>query len=191
MSAVPFDYDANGTYFVVAHIHYVLFGGSVFGMYSGLYYWWPKITGRMMSRKLGQWHFWLTFVSFNVTFLPMHWLGLMGMARRVAQYRPEFQLWNDVASIGSFVLALSTLVVLYNMVWSLQRGKKAPANPWNARTLEWTTTSPPPYYNFKTIPAVLKNPYNFGEPLPYIGIEPVPAGETQPPAGSAPLPVHA
>jgi len=192
LSSVPFDYDAHGTYFIVGHIHYVLFGGSVFGLYSGLYYWWPKITGRMMSNKLGAVHFWLTFVAFNVTFLPMHWLGLMGMPRRVAQYRPEFQFWNDVASAGSFVLALSTLIVIYNMVHSLWRGKRAPANPWNARTLEWTISSPPPYYNFRTIPAVLKNPYNFGEPLPYIGLDPQESAEgTQPPPGSSPLPAHA
>jgi len=171
LAAVPTDLHEHGTYFVVAHIHYVLFGGSVLGLYSGIYYWWPKISGRMMSNKLGVLHFWLTFISFNVTFLPMHWLGLAGMPRRVAQYRPEFQFWNDVASVGSFVLALSTLVFIYNMVTSLLRGKRAPANPWHARTLEWQISSPPPYYNFKTIPAVLKNPYYFGEPLPYIGLD--------------------
>ena len=192
LSAVPFDYHVNGTYFVVAHFHYVLFGGSVFGIYAAAYYWWPKITGRMMDRKLGQLHFWITFLAFNVTFLPMHWLGLLGMARRVAQYRPEFQFWNDVASGASFVLALSTLVLIYNMAHSLLRGPKAPANPWNARTLEWTISSPPPYYNFKRIPAVLKNPYNFGEPLPYIGLDPQEGGDdSHPPAGSTPLPVHA
>jgi cytochrome c oxidase subunit 1 len=139
----------------------------------------------MMSDKLGVAHFWTTFLAFNVTFLPMHWLGLEGMPRRVAQYRPEFQFWNDVASIGSFFLAASTLILIYNMANSLLRGKKAPPNPWGARTLEWTISSPPPYYNFKTIPAVLKNPYDFGEPLPYLGLEPqedehghLPAGQT-------------
>ena len=171
LSAVPVDLQAHGTYFVVGHIHYVLFGGSIFGIFAGVYFWWPKITGRMMNERLGQWHFWTTFFSFNVTFLPMHWLGLMGMPRRVAFYDPQFQFWNVVASIGSFVLAASTLFLLWNMASSLIRGKRAPANPWGARTLEWTIPSPPPYYNFKTIPAVLKNPYDFGEPLPYIGID--------------------
>ncbi len=172
LSAVPFDLDANGTYFVVAHIHYVLFGGSVFGLYAGLYYWWPKISGRMMNYKAGQWHFWVTFVSFNITFLPMHWLGLEGMPRRVAQYRPEFQFWNDVASAGSFVLALSTLIVIANMIWSMTKGKRAPGNPWHARTLEWMMPSPPPYYNFRKIPGVLALPYDFGTPLPYVGLDP-------------------
>ncbi|MBC5809929.1 MAG: cbb3-type cytochrome c oxidase subunit I [Candidatus Eremiobacteraeota bacterium] len=188
LSAVPVDLHLHGTYFIPAHIHYVLFGGSVLGMMAGLYFWWPKITGRMMNRTIGQWHFWLTFVSFNVTFLPMHWLGIMGMARRVAVYRPEFQFWNIVATIGSYVLAASTLLLIYNMVHSFFKGAKAGPNPWHARTLEWTIDSPPPYYNYKTIPAVLKAPYEFGEPLPYIGIEhdtPFPH-----PGSPAPQPVH-
>jgi len=179
LAAVPADLQEHGTYFVVAHIHYVLFGGSVFGIFSGLYYWWPKMTGRMMNDRVGQWHFWLAFLSFNLTFLPMHWLGLMGMPRRVASYDKTipsllhaFTFWNVFASIASFVLAASTLLLFGNMVWSLRYGKKAGKNPWGARTLEWTISSPPPYYNFKHIPAVLKAPYNFDEPLPYLGAEP-------------------
>jgi len=191
LSAVPTDLHEHGTYFVVGHIHYVLFGGSVFGLYAGLYYWWPKITGRLMNAKLGVWHFWTTFLSFNATFLPMHWLGLAGMPRRVAQYRPEFQLWNDVETIASYVLALSTLLFIYNAIESLLRGPKSPPNPWNARTLEWQISSPPPYYNFKTIPAVLKNPYDFGEPLPYIGLDRELDGQPPGNGHGEPAPAHA
>jgi cytochrome c oxidase subunit 1 len=184
LAAVPADLHEHGTYFVVGHIHYVLYGGSVFGIFAGLYYWWPKMTGRMMNTRLGQWHFWVTFVSFNLTFLPMHWLGLLGMPRRVAVYDPEFQFWNVVVSISSFFLAASTLLIMYNMLWSFKNGKKAGPNPWGARTLEWMISSPPPYYNFKKIPAVLSAPYDFGNPLPYIGLDPVagaiPEGTPQP-----------
>jgi cytochrome c oxidase subunit I len=191
LSAVPVDLHEHGTYFVVAHIHYVLYGGSVLGLFAGIYYWWPKMTGRMMNDTLGHWHFWLTFIAFNVTFMPMHWLGLLGMPRRVATYDPQFQFFNDVASIASFVLAGSTLLLIYNMLWSFRYGPKAGPNPWGARTLEWQISSPPPYYNFKTIPAVLKNPYDFGEPLPYIGLEPAGGDDGHGPDPHAPMPVHA
>jgi cytochrome c oxidase subunit 1 len=171
LAAVPADLHEHGTYFVVAHFHYVLYGGSVFGIFAGLYYWWPKMTGRMMSERWGQIHFWLTFVSFNATFMPMHWLGLLGMPRRVAVYDPEFEFWNIVVSICSFFLAASTLILFANMAWSFKNGKKAGPNPWGARTLEWMISSPPPYYNFKKVPAVLATPYDFGNPLPYIGLD--------------------
>jgi cytochrome c oxidase subunit 1 len=171
LAAVPADLHEHGTYFVVAHFHYVLYGGSVFGIFSGLYYWWPKMTGRMMNERWGQIHFWMTFVSFNATFMPMHWLGLLGMPRRVALYDPEFEFWNIVVSICSFFLAASTLILFANMIWSFKNGKKAGPNPWGARTLEWMISSPPPYYNFKKVPAVLATPYDFGNPLPYIGLD--------------------
>jgi cytochrome c oxidase subunit 1 len=177
LASVPTDLHEHGTYFVVAHFHYVLFGGSVFGIFAGLYYWWPKITGRLMNETLGRWHFWTVFIGFNGTFLPMHWLGLLGMPRRVAVYDPQFQFWNVVASGFSFLMAISTLFLFYNMWWSLRKGRIAGNNPWGARTLEWMISSPPPYYNFKTIPAVLKTPYNFNEPLPYLGLDPQPQSQ--------------
>jgi cytochrome c oxidase subunit 1 len=173
LAAVPVDLHASGTYFIIAHFHYVLYGGSVFGIFAGLYYWWPKITGYMMNSTLGKWHFWCTFVSFNCTFLPMHWLGLQGMPRRYATYSPAHDavFWNVVASCSSFVLAASTLLLFINMWWSFRKGKRAGANPWGARTLEWMISSPAPYYNYKHVPAVLSTPYDFGSPLPYIGLD--------------------
>jgi cytochrome c oxidase subunit 1 len=191
LAAVPADLHEHGTYFVVGHIHYVLYGGSVFGIFAGLYYWWPKMTGRMMNERLGQWHAWITFVAFNATFLPMHWLGLLGMPRRVAVYDPEFEFWNIVVSCCSFVLAASTLLIMYNMLWSFKNGKKAGPNPWGARTLEWMIPSPPPYYNFKTVPAVLHAPYDFGNPLPYIGLDAAPgATEATPQTVNGLTPAH-
>jgi cytochrome c oxidase subunit 1 len=190
LAAVPADLHEHGTYFVVGHIHYVLYGGSVFGIYAGLYYWWPKMTGRMMNERLGQWHAWITFVAFNCTFLPMHWLGLLGMPRRVAMYDPEFEGWNIVVSVCSFFLAASTLLIMGNMLWSFKNGKKAGPNPWGARTLEWMISSPPPYYNFKTVPAVLAAPYDFGNPLPYIGLDAEPGAMEATPQSTTGL-VHA
>jgi len=177
LASVPADLHEHGTYFVVGHFHYVLFGGSVMGIMAGLYYWWPKATGRLMSEKLGKLHFWMTFIGMNGTFLPMHWLGLQGMPRRYATYEtfahayPGAQLWNDVATYSSFIMALGLPLVIFNMIWSLKHGKRAGANPWGARTLEWMIASPPPYYNFKHIPQVLGLPYDFSEPLPYRNLD--------------------
>ncbi len=192
LAAVPADLHEHGSYFVVAHIHYVLFGGSVMAMMGGMYYWWPKITGRMMSEKLGGWNFWLTFIAFNVTFLPMHWLGLLGMPRRVAVYNPEFQDWNIVASIGSYFLTIAILLMFINMAWSFKYGRKAGPNPWGARTLEWMIDSPPPYYNYKHIPAVLSTPYDFGQPLPYVGLDehPVAAASASQATATKPYTTH-
>ena len=190
LAAVPVDLHAHGTYFIVAHFHYVLFGGSVFGIFAGLYYWWPKITGRMMNETLGKWHFWTAFISFNCTFLPMHWLGLLGMPRRVAVYDPQFTFWNQFASVSSFVLAASTLLLFYNMANSLARGKKAGPNPWGGRTLEWMISSPPPYYNFKKVPAVLGLPYDFGNPLPYLGLDNPQAEAATPSQTGQPVAAH-
>ena len=164
LGSVPIDIAASDTYFIVAHIHYVLFGGSVFTIYAGVYYWFPKMTGRMYSETLGKWHFWLTFVSFNATFFPMHYIGLRGMPRRVFDYDKAFGDLNLFISIASFVLGASFIVFVYNMITSWSRGPIAPANPWHARTLEWQVSSPPPIFNFDEIPQVVGGPYEYGVP---------------------------
>jgi cytochrome c oxidase subunit 1 len=164
LGAVPIDIHVSQTYFIVAHIHYVLFGGSVFTIYAGIYYWFPKMTGRMYDERLGKLHFWLTFVGFNLTFFPMHILGTEGMPRRVADYLPKFADLNLFISLASFALGVSTIVFLYNMITSWRFGEIAPANPWRAMTLEWQVTSPPPTFNFDEIPQVVGSPYEYGVP---------------------------
>jgi cytochrome c oxidase subunit 1 len=164
LGAVPIDIHASDTYFIVAHIHYVLFGGSVFTIFAGIYYWFPKMTGRMYDERLGKLHFWLTFVSFNVTFFPMHWVGLRGMPRRVFDYAEEFGDLNLVISVASFVLGASVVLFLYNMITSWVRGPIAGSNPWRAMTLEWQVSSPPPVFNFDEIPQVVAGPYEYGVP---------------------------
>jgi cytochrome c oxidase subunit 1 len=162
LGSVPIDIHASDTYFIVAHIHYVLFGGSLFTIYAGIYYWFPKMTGRMYNEKLGQLHFWLTFIGFNATFFPMHWVGLQAQPRRVADYDPSLGNWNLAISIASFALGASTLVFLYNMIVSWRSGEPAPSNPWRALTLEWQVSSPPPIFNFDEIPQVVGSPYEYG-----------------------------
>jgi Cytochrome C and Quinol oxidase polypeptide I len=142
----------------------VLYCGSVFTIYAGLYHWFPKMTGRMYDEGLGKLHFWLTFISFNVTFMPMHWLGLEAMPRRVADYDPRFGTINFIESIAAFVLGASTLIFVYNMAHSWWRGRRAPANPWRALTLEWQVSSPPPLFNFDEPPQVVGAPYEYGVP---------------------------
>jgi len=162
LGAVPIDIHTSDTYFVVAHIHYVLFGGSLFTIFAGIYYWFPKMTGRMYNERLGKIHFWLTFVGFNLTFFPMHLIGVQGMPRRVADYADEFADWNFFISVASFGLGASTAVFLYNMVVSWARGPRAEGNPWRAMTLEWQVSSPPPIFNFDEIPQVVGTPYEYG-----------------------------
>jgi cytochrome c oxidase subunit 1 len=164
LGAVPIDIHTSDTYFIVAHIHYVLFGGSVFTIFAGIYYWFPKMTGRMYNERLGKLHFWLTFVGFNLTFFPMHILGTEGMPRRVADYAPRFANLNMFISIASFGLGASSLVFLYNMITSWRSGEIAPSNPWRGMTLEWLVTSPPPIFNFDEIPQVVGSPYGYGTP---------------------------
>jgi len=155
-AVAPSDWQQTDSYYVVAHFHYVLFGGAIFGLFAGIYYWWPKITGRMLDERLGKLHFWLMLIGFNVTFGPMHWLGLNGMPRRYFTYREGmgWDAWNLVATIGAFILAASILVFLHNAARSLRRGAPAGNDPWDARTLEWSIPSPPPPYNFAVIPHV-------------------------------------
>ncbi len=164
LGAVPIDIHTSDTYFIVAHIHYVLFGGAFFTIMAGVYYWFPKMTGRMYSERLGRLHFWTTFVSFNATFFPMHLIGTQGMPRRVSDYDPKFADWNLFISISSFVLGASILIFFYNMIHSWRYGPPAPGNPWRALTLEWQVTSPPPVFNFDEIPQVVGNPYEYGVP---------------------------
>jgi cytochrome c oxidase subunit 1 len=166
VASVPFDIHVHDTYFIVAHLHYVLFGGSVFGIYAGLYHWFPKMTGRMLNEFWGKIHFVLTFVGFNMTFLPMHLLGLQGMNRRVAEYDPQFAMINLICTIGSYILAVSTLPFLVNAIYSWMAGPKATDNPWNALTLEWMTTSPPPVENFEVDPVLVTGPYDYGHARP-------------------------
>lgn len=162
VAAVPFDIHVHDTYFVVAHLHYVLFGGSVFGIFAAIYHWFPKMTGRMMNEPLGIVHFVLTFIGANLTFMPMHELGLLGMPRRIALYDPKFATLNLICSIGSYILAVSTIPFLINACWAWVNGPIAPANPWNALTFEWQTTSPPPIENFETLPVLVGGPYDYG-----------------------------
>jgi cytochrome c oxidase subunit 1 len=155
-ASVPVDFALHDTYWVVAHLHYVLFGGSVFGVFAGIYYWFPKMSGRMLNETLGKVHFVLMFIGFNLTFFPMHLLGLSGMPRRIADYSATAG-WNDLnlaATIGGFMIAASMLPFLWNVFISLRSGEPAGDDPWEANTLEWATSSPPPPYNFDRLPEI-------------------------------------
>ncbi|HET9723088.1 MAG TPA: cytochrome c oxidase subunit I [Actinomycetota bacterium] len=155
-SVVPSDYQQTDTYYVVAHFHYVLFGGAIFGLFGGLHYWWPKIFGRRLSETLGKVTFWTMLVGFNLTFGPMHILGLQGMPRRIQTYPAELGLtfYNLVSTIGAFTIATSVLVFLVNVAVTHRKPRGEESDPWDARTLEWLTTSPPPEHNFDEIPTV-------------------------------------
>ncbi|MFQ4168337.1 cytochrome c oxidase subunit I [Scytonema millei] len=162
LGTAPFDLHVHDTYYVVGHFHYVLFGGSVFGIYAGIYHWFPKITGRMMNETLGRIHFALTFIGTHLTFLPMHQLGLQGMPRRVAMYDPQFAYINHICTFGAIILGISVLPFFINAVWSWLYGTQATDNPWDALTLEWTTSSPPAIENWEVLPVVTHGPYDYG-----------------------------
>jgi cytochrome c oxidase subunit 1 len=164
LAIVPLDIHVSDTYFVVAHIHYVLFGGSVFTIYAGLYYWFPKMTGRMYDETLGKIHFWVTFVAFNATFFPQHLIGVQGMMRRYSDYPAGFGNWNMFITLSAIVLGASTLIFVYNAINSWLYGPPAPPNPWRSLTLEWQVSSPPPVFNFDGHPRIVGGPYNYGQP---------------------------
>jgi cytochrome c oxidase subunit I len=166
-AAIPFDQQVTDSYFVVAHFHYVLFGGAVFPILAALHYWLPKISGRLLSERLGQISFWLVFVGFNLTFFPMHISGLLGMPRRVYTY-PSGMGWdtlNLLSSIGAVIVVVGLVSVLANIVWSLVAGRVAGPDPWGGDTLEWTTSSPPPPHNFESIPIVRSPQPNWDPPV--------------------------
>ncbi|MFN2275765.1 MAG: cytochrome c oxidase subunit I [Anaerolineales bacterium] len=155
-AVVPIDWQMTDTYYVVAHFHYVLFGGTLFAIFAGIYYWFPKITGRLLSERLGKAHFWSLLIGFNVTFFVQHILGILGMPRRVYTY-PNLPLWGDmnlISTVGAFMIAGAVLLFIVNVLVSLRRGQPAGDNPWSAWTLEWATSSPPPVDNFKCIPPI-------------------------------------
>jgi cytochrome c oxidase subunit 1 len=156
LAATPVDFAVSDTYFVVAHFHYVLFGGSVMGGYAALYYWFPKFSGRRLSEGLAHWHFWLTMAGMNLAFFPMHLAGLRGMPRRVADFSPDAGLsfLNRLSTAGALLLGLSIVPLVWNLVVSLRRGPEAGDDPWGGHTLEWATTSPPPEFNFTSLPPI-------------------------------------
>jgi cytochrome c oxidase subunit 1 len=156
LSAAPFDWQLGNSYFVVAHFHYVIVGGILFALFGAFYYWFPKMTGRMYDETLGKLHFWLFVIGFHLTFDFMHVPGLLGMPRRIYTYEPGrgWDTWNLIVTIGVFFQGLSILIFVGNLLWSRVKGKRSGSDPWDAWTLEWTTSSPPPAYNFATIPTV-------------------------------------
>ncbi|WP_066342897.1 cytochrome c oxidase subunit I [Geminocystis sp. NIES-3708] len=162
VASVPFDIHVHDTYFIVGHFHYVLFGGSALALFSGFYHWFPKMTGKNYNEGLGQLHFILTFIGLNITFMPMHQLGLMGMNRRIALYDVEFQPLNLLSTAGAYIMAVSTIPFIINVIWSLAKGTQAERNPWRALTIEWQTASPPIIENFEEEPILWSGPYDYG-----------------------------
>jgi cytochrome c oxidase subunit 1 len=180
LSDVPSDVTTHGSFFSMAHFHYTIMGGLVFTFFAAIYYWVPKMTGFKLNERLGKVHFWSMFIAFNSTFAPLFALGFMGMPRRAVTYNPSFQALNDWASVSAFVLGISMLIFLYNVVWSLLiKREPAEANPWHSKSPEWQLATPVPVYDFERTPVFDPDPY------PY-GVEPVPAGRpAMAPAGGS------
>jgi cytochrome c oxidase subunit 1 len=195
LASTPVDIYLHDTYFVVAHIHYVLFGGSLFAIFAAITFWFPKMFGRMMSETLGKIHFWLTFVFFNLTFFPMHQLGMAGMMRRIydpTQY-PHLEIVQDTnrfISISAFVLIGAQLIFAFNFIYSLFRGARAEMNPWRANSLEWTAPSPPPHGNFAMTPIVYRGPYEYSSPEATEDFITQDASPDQPASGREPVHAH-
>lgn len=168
LATLAVDVHVHGTYFVVAHFHYIMVGGMVTAFMAGLHYWWPKITGRLYPEKLGQLAALIMFIGFNLTFFPQFVVGYLGMPRRVHDYAPEFQVYNVLSTAGASILGAAYLLPLVYLLWSLRHGKKVGPNPWQATGLEWTTPSPPPKHNFHKVPVVTEDPYEY-PPLDDVG----------------------
>jgi cytochrome c oxidase subunit 1 len=180
LASPPLDLQAHDSYFVVAHFHYVLVGGSLLGLFGGLYFYFPKVTGRLMDETLGKWHFWTFLIGFNITFFPMHFLGNQGMPRRIYTYPADagWSMLNALETVGVFAMVVGTAILAYNMVVSLKRGEVAGPDPWDANTLEWLTDSPPKVYNFAYTPTV-RSERPLWDHKHTKGMEIVPPGEVE------------
>jgi cytochrome c oxidase subunit 1 len=166
VSDVPADVQLHGTYFVQAHFHFVLMGGTLFAFFAAVFYWFPKLTGRKLNEFLGQLQFWPMFIGFNGTFITLAIVGMMGMSRRYATYEPSLQTVNDIATIFAFILGLSIFPFLVNIAVSWQWGERALGNEWNSRSMEWLTATPVPIDNYEEVPLVVAGPYQYGVPTP-------------------------
>ncbi|MHB1613868.1 MAG: cbb3-type cytochrome c oxidase subunit I [Actinomycetes bacterium] len=189
ISDVPADTTLHGSFFVLAHFHYTIMGGYMFGFFAGVYYWFPRFTGLQLSEKIGTWHFWTMIVFFNSTFLPLFAVGLLGQPRRVFEYQHRLQGLNDWATISAYLLGVSLLIFLWNIVWTTAiKNRPSSMNPWHSLGLEWTIPYPTPLENFDRVPVVLSSPYDYGVPdRPPVAVVPEPVGVGCGPALSDPV----